>query len=203
MSKGLGILVLCTILGMIGWAIVDFVAVFALGHRDADWQSGGLIAVGSGYFIQFETRCNSPVGLAEYDQRLTVSASGSGGQSEAVLGSVALFPNTGGRTHSLIFSYRGEDGSDRLQIQQRNGVIQDVELRYPRVRNLRNGSLSRVDPAENRVFIGTFIGISYPLRFVPSVILAEADSLAMIAPATETGEQSGAHQPATRPESEP
>jgi hypothetical protein len=117
--------ILCTVLGMIGWAIVDFVSAFVFRHVDSEWESGPVIGVGDGYSIALETHCSSPVGFAEYDQRLRVYVSGKGGRTGKEVGKADLFPNTGGRTHSLVYTYHAEDGTQRVQIQERS-VIDDV-----------------------------------------------------------------------------
>lgn len=172
---------LCAVLGMIGWGLVDFVSAFVFGHVSSEWQSGPVISVGGGYSIALETRCSSPVGFAEYDQRLRVYSSGKDGRTGKEIGIVELFPNTGGRTHSLVYVYRANDGSQRVQIQDRS-VMGDVDLSIPRATNINGGVLTGVDPAMSRAFIGTYSGESYPLKFIPATILSEADSLAVIQP---------------------
>lgn len=186
--KFVGITLLCAVLGMIGWGIVDFVSAFVFGHVDSEWQSGPVISVGDGYSIALETRCSSPVGFAEYDQRLRVYSSGKDGRSGRETGTVDLFPNTGGRTRSLVYAYRGDDGRQRVQIQERS-VMDDVDLTVPRTTNVSGGILTGVEPAKSRIFVGTYSGESYPLKFVPATILSEADSLSGIQPQKNPGEQ--------------
>ena len=192
--KFIGMTLLCTVLGMIGWGIVDFVSA-------SEWQSGPVISVGDGYSIALETRCSSSVGFAEYDQRLRVYSSGKDGRSGKETGTVELFPNTGGRTHSLVYSYRANDGRQRVQIQERS-VMANVDLTVPKTTNVSGGILTGVDAAKTRIFVGTYSGESYPLKFISATILSETDSLATIQPPQQDGEQDGRGQPATRPESQ-
>ena len=74
--KFVGMTLLCTVLGMIGWGVFDFVSAIVFGHVNSEWHSGPVISVGGGYSIALETRCSSPVGFAEYAQRLRVYSSG-------------------------------------------------------------------------------------------------------------------------------
>lgn len=197
--KFVGMMLLCTVLGMIGWGIVDFVSAFVFGHVDSEWQSGPVISVGGGYSIALETRCSSPVGLAEYDQRLRVYSSSKDGRTGKDTGTVALFPNTGGRTHSLVYAYRADDGGQRVQIQERS-AMDDVDLTVLRATNVSAGILTGVDPAKSRIFVGTFSGEYHPLKFIPATILSEADSLAAIQPPKQSGEQavpSDGHKPSS------
>jgi len=180
--------ILCTVLGMIGWGIVGLISTFVFGHVDSEWVSGPVIGVGDGYSIALETRCSSPIGFAEYDQRLRVYSSGKDGRTGKELGTVELFPNTGGRTHSLVYTYRGEDGRQRVQIQERS-VMDDVDLTVPKTTNVSGAILTGVQSGKSRIFVGTYSGESYPLKFVPATILSEADSLAEIQPQKHPGEQ--------------
>jgi hypothetical protein len=186
--KAVGMTLLCTILGMIGLTVFHFVSAFFFGRVNADWHSGPVVGVGDGFAIALETRCSSPVGFAEYDQRLRVYSSGKDGRTGKEIGTVELFPNTGGRTHSLVYAYRGDDGRQRVQIQERS-VMDDVDLTVPAATNVKDGILGHVAPAKSRVFVGTFSGESYPLKFLPAAILSEADSLAKIQPPKQPGEQ--------------
>ncbi len=186
LRKIIGTILLCTVLGMIGLRVVDFVSDSVFGHVDSEWQSGPVIGVGDGYSIALETRCSSPVGFAEYDQRLRVYASGEDGRTGKEIGTAELFPNTGGRTHSLVYAYRADNGSQRVQIQERS-VMDDVDLAVPKATNVSGGILTVVDPAKSRIFVGTYSGENYPLKFIPATILSEADSLAAILPPKQLG----------------
>lgn len=169
-------LFLCTVLGMVGWAVLDL-----LGLRSEDWSKGGVVSVGDDFAIQLLTRCSSPLGMAEYDQRLQVYRKAP--RNGRSLGVVDLFPNTGGRTHTLIYTYVTTDGQRRVQIQDRYG-IEDVDLNTVSVTNHFGGdhnSRSRVDPEPSRNYVGTYSGESYPLRFISPSVLSEQDSIAHIA----------------------
>lgn len=146
----------------------------------AEWSRGGPVAVGDGYSIELMTRCSSPIGMAEYDQRLEVY--GGTTRKGDSLGTVDLFPNTGGRTHSLVYTYTGDNGHRMAQIQDRYG-IEDIDLVARVVTNHAGGdntSRSGVSPHPKRVYVGTYSGEAYPLKFVPPAILSEQDSMKVI-----------------------
>ncbi len=180
--------ILCTVLGMIGWAMVWFISIFVFRHVDFEWESGPVIEVGSGYSIALETRWSSPVGLAEYDQRLRVFDSGVDGRTGKEIGTAELFPNTGGRQH--------------VQIEERHGMT-DVDLTVPRATNVSGGPATHVDPAKERVFVGTYSGESHPLKFIPGTILPEHVSHAKIQVPERPGQQADAGQPDTDPNPKP
>lgn len=189
-GKFVGITIVCTVLGMIGWALVWFISTFVFRHVDSEWEAGPVIGVGGGYSIALETRCSSPVGFAEYDQRLRVYDSGKDGRTGKEVGTVKLFPNTGGRTHSLVYTYHSDDGRQRVQIQERS-VMDDVDLAGLTATNVSGGTLTTVVPGKSRVFVGTYSGESFPLKFLPATTLSEGDSMAAIKPPQQPGEQDG------------
>lgn len=144
------------------------------------WNHGGPVAVGDGYTIELMTRCSSPIGLAEYNQRVRVF--GGTAREGKLLGSIDLFPNTGGRTHVLVYTYLTGVGTRRVQIQDRYG-IEDVDLESLAVTNHSgrgNMARSQVEPYPLRIFLGTYSGEAYPLKFIPPGVLSEKDSLEAI-----------------------
>ncbi len=176
------LLIVCTVLGTLGMFALDFLGVgMHLGSR-AMWTHGGIVAVGNGYSVQLLTHNSSPIGMAEYDQRLEIF--GGTERDGKRLGTIDLFPNTGGRTCSLIYTYITKSGQRRVQIQDRFG-IDDVDLATLKKTNPGDtgeggSSRSNVDPVPTRQFVGTYSEEAYPLKFVPPSILPEEKALAKV-----------------------
>ena len=73
--------------------------------------------------------------------------------------------NTGGRTHVLVHTYSDAAGHRHIQLTDRYGT-QDVDLV-----SLRLGKAP--DQVPPRLFIGTFSGEAYPLKFIAPAQLNE------------------------------
>ncbi|MCP5541009.1 MAG: hypothetical protein H7A52_12775 [Akkermansiaceae bacterium] len=172
MKKNLIRLAICSMLLVIGYLVGQNST-----SQSGGWSRGGAVAVGDSYSIELLTRCSSPIGMAEYDQRLEVY--GGTTRDGKSLGTIDLFPNTGGRTHSLVYTYTDDSGRRMVQIQDRYG-IEDIDMVTRVVTNHAGGdntSRSGVSPHPKRVFVGTYSGEAYPLKFVAPAILSEQDSL--------------------------
>ncbi len=130
------------------------------------WESSGPVAVGNNYSIELLTR-TAHLFLAEYDQKIIVYG-GTERQGEKK-GAIKLHMNTGGRTHIMIYSAAKSDHQivillDRFGMHEINITEMNVE------------TFSKTASVDNMVFIGTWSGESYPLKFIPPCVWPENTS---------------------------
>jgi hypothetical protein len=124
-----------------------------------DWSPVGPIAVSPRWSIMLEQKARHPF-LAEYDYRLRVFSSK--GREGDYRGTIDLLPNSGGRTFLCVSSLTAAGREPILEVADRMDTsIVDLE-------DLRR--LPSAPIGYERRFIGAFVEVAAPLRFVPSQI---------------------------------
>ncbi len=134
------------------------------------WNGGGIIGVGDGYSVQLLTCCSSPVGMAEYDQKLEVYAGDS--RNGKLTGTVDLHPNTGGRTHVKLYTLKGEDGKRRVVLV---GNFGDCEVHLETRTVSQGAGTKKTSAVSESIFLGTWSAEAQPFKFIPASVPMEGE----------------------------
>lgn len=167
--KILGKIALSGIIGLIFFALLDIGMWYfppERGWAPWKWESSGPVAVGNNYSIELLTR-TAHLFLAEYDQKLVVY--GGTPREGKERGTIDLHMNTGGRTHILIYLTKTHNGNVVL-LKDRFGVER------VNIDNLKIEERDEAKKLDKSIFIGTFSGEAYPLKFVPSSVWPEEET---------------------------
>jgi hypothetical protein len=130
-----------------------------------EYGSVGPVAISPRWSVVLEEKASHPY-LAEYDYRLRVFTSED--REGEYHGTVNLLPNSGGRTFLCLFTLTSPNLAPLLEVADRmESSIVDLQ------------SLRRLPETPNgyeRHFIGAFVEVAQPLRFVPAEIQSDCPS---------------------------
>jgi hypothetical protein len=157
----------------VAWFLGGALSVVAVGLGLAAWQveslqtwkppkdanSVGPVAILPRWSVTLEERGRHPF-LAEYDYRLRVFTSED--REGEYRGTVDLLPNSGGRTFLCLFTLTSPDRTPLLEVADR------IESSIVDLQSLRR--LSEAPKGYERRFVGAFVEVAQPLRFVSAEI---------------------------------